>query len=102
MEDISAEEAGQLHTLFNILIERSSEVTHSCHPKIDLISHIHLWKKFLLLTQILNAGLQEIVSMWEDKSNRDHLDATDVRSLIRALFQNTERRSQALSKIKMA
>jgi len=101
MEDISAEEAGQLHTLFNILIERTAEITHSCHPKIDLVAHIHHWKKILLLTQILNAGLQEIVAMWDDKLNQEHLDATDVRSLIRALFQNTERRSQALSKIKV-
>jgi centromere/kinetochore protein ZW10 len=98
MEDISADEANHLHTVFNVLIERTPEITQICHPAVELTSH--LWKKFLLITQVLNGDLQEIVALWTEPANREHLDASEVRNLVRALFQNTERRSQALAKIK--
>ena len=44
----------------------------------------------------------EIVNRWADGSGvlANYLTAEEVKHLIRALFQNNERRSNALSKIK--
>jgi len=102
MEDISAEEGGQLHALLSILMERSPEIIQSCSPDIidaGINDQIRSWSKFQGLVQLLEGSLQEIVEMWEGELSLC-MNEGEVRTLIRALFQNTDRRSQALSKIK--
>lgn len=50
---------------------------------------------------ILNASLQEITEQWCDGAGilTANYKAEEIRHLIRALFQNTDRRAKALSRI---
>lgn len=105
MEDISVDEAGQLHAFMNILIDRGPEIIQTCSSDVietGIIEHVRSWTKFEMLATLLEASLQEIVDMWHAGEGELEKCMTEgeVRTLIRALFQNTERRSQALARIK--
>jgi len=106
MEDISADEAGQMHTLFTILIDRVPEIVRDCTgckgEDFVLKDLIRSYSKFDFVIKILEASLQEIVDMWHggEGSLATCMSENEARTMIRALFQNTERRSQALAKIK--
>jgi len=120
MEDISAEEGGQLHTALGILIEKipaivpngdvDDDTTGSASTKRDdgtvgeksICEHVRSWAKFQQLRVMLDSSLLEIANMWE--SGDGHLSHSmtegEVRGLIRALFQNTDQRSKVLTRIK--
>ena len=70
----------------------------------DLIAakYIKSWQKFKYLLVLLKANLVEIVDLWSDRMGplALHYDSEEVRHLIRALFMNTDRRADALAKIK--
>lgn len=57
--------------------------------------------KLQQLQMILSASLQEITEQWCDGAGILTVNYTseEVRHLIRALFQNTDRRAKALSRI---
>ncbi|XP_065654056.1 centromere/kinetochore protein zw10 homolog isoform X2 [Hydra vulgaris] len=102
LEDISAEEAGQLHSLLGSLLERSSVITQQCSDEfVGIKEHVRCWDKFNMLIQMLEASLQTIVAMWDNGEGElaKCMNDGEVRTLVRALFQNTDRRSQALAKI---
>lgn len=73
---------------------------------IDKRNSVHLyvkrWFKFQELQLILSANMREIVDRWSSGKGplASHFTADDVKHLIRALFQNTERRAAALAKIR--
>ncbi|GBN40262.1 Centromere/kinetochore protein zw10 [Araneus ventricosus] len=104
MEDIAAEAAGQLDSSFVILINQSPDFFKV--PAIDKTDSIHFyvrnWFKFQELQLILSASMREIVDRWASGKGplAAHFKAAEVKHLIRALFQNTERRAAALAKIK--
>ncbi|CAL1289742.1 unnamed protein product [Larinioides sclopetarius] len=104
MEDIAAEAAGQLDSSFVILINQSPDFFKVL--AIDKTDSIHYyvrnWFKFQELQLILSASLKEIVDRWASGKGplAAHFKAAEVKHLIRALFQNTERRAAALAKIK--
>ncbi|KAF8766750.1 centromere/kinetochore protein zw10 homolog [Argiope bruennichi] len=104
MEDIAAEAAGQLDSSFAILIKQSPDFFKV--PAIDKTDSIHFyvknWFKFQELQLILSASMREIVDRWASGKGplAAHFKAAEVKHLIRALFQNTERRAAALAKIK--
>ncbi|RMX44226.1 hypothetical protein pdam_00005277 [Pocillopora damicornis] len=110
LEDISAEEAHQLHSLLSILVERGSEIfqnvqeanSESAENSWDLCTVVPHWIRYKELIAILEASLQDIVDRWADgKGPLAHeCSAQEVRGLIRALFQNTDRRAAVLAKIK--
>lgn len=60
------------------------------------------WQKLLELIKMLEASLKDIEDRWADgKGPLAHeFTSTQVKHLIRALFQNTERRAALLSIIK--
>ena len=60
------------------------------------------WTKFTELIFILGASLREIEDGWSGGQGRlcAEFPAEQVKQLIRALFQNTERRAAVLAKIK--
>lgn len=60
------------------------------------------WVKLMQLKMILNASLVQIQEQWSEGKGPLTLNykAEEIRSLIRALFQNTDRRSNALFSIK--
>ncbi|PFX30588.1 Centromere/kinetochore protein zw10-like [Stylophora pistillata] len=110
LEDISTEEAHQLHSLLSILVERGSEIFQNTEEEAseavenswNLCTVVPHWIRYKELIAILEASLQDIVDRWADgKGPLAHeFTAQEVKGLIRALFQNTDRRAAALDKIK--
>ena len=64
--------------------------------------HVPKWTKFTELMLVLNASLQDIADRWaEGKGPLAHeFSANEMKHLIRALFQNTDRRDTVLCRIK--
>ncbi|EFN64147.1 Centromere/kinetochore protein zw10-like protein [Camponotus floridanus] len=64
--------------------------------------HVRKWGKFLELIKILGASLKEIEIRWGNGKGllAQEFTAAQVKQLIRALFQNTERRSNLLASIR--
>ncbi|NWR45342.1 ZW10 protein, partial [Regulus satrapa] len=109
LEDISAEDADRLYSLCRIMVEEGPQVFTPL-PEEDknkkyqeeVPVYVQKWMTFKELMIILQANLQEIVDQWADGKGplAEEFSAAEVKSLIRALFQNTERRAAALAKIK--
>ncbi|XP_065508090.1 centromere/kinetochore protein zw10 homolog isoform X2 [Caloenas nicobarica] len=109
LEDISAEDADRLYSLCKIMVEEGPQVFTPL-PEEDknkkyqeeVPVYVKKWMTFKELMIILQANLQEIVDQWADGKGplAAEFSAAEVKSLIRALFQNTERRAAALAKIK--
>ena len=70
--------------------------------KMDVIRYVKRWNKFKELILILNASLREIEDRWSEGKGPLAIDFSveEVKKLIRALFQNTDRRAATLSRIK--
>jgi len=109
MEDISAEDGGQLHAVLGILIEHIPGIIQDDDTVKDdekteksICDHIRSWLKFNHLRVILDSSLLEISSLWGsgDGELAGCMSEGEVRGLIRALFQNTDQRSKVLAKIK--
>jgi len=110
LEDIATEEAHQLYSLLSILVERGSEIFHntqetdsaSGEKNWDMCTVVPHWTRYKELIGILDASLQDIVDRWADgKGPLAHeFTPQEVRGLVRALFQNTDRRAAVLGKIK--
>ncbi len=60
------------------------------------------WTTFTELQFILEASMQDIVDRWAEGKGPLAMvfNASEIRSLIRAIFQNTDRRAAALAKIR--
>lgn len=111
LEDISAEGASHLHHLLCMLDEKAGplfctkfteDATNEAHMKVELQRNIPKWMKFKELIFILNANLQEITDRWADGKGvlAHEFSTAEVKQLIRALFQNTDRRAAVLAKIR--
>ncbi|GFS88287.1 hypothetical protein NPIL_702861 [Nephila pilipes] len=104
MEDIAAEAAAQLDSIFAILLKQGPDLFKV--TAIDKSNSVHIyvkrWFKFQELQLILSASMREIVDRWASGKGplAAHFTAGEVKHLIRALFQNTERRAAALAKIR--
>ncbi|XP_015772141.1 PREDICTED: centromere/kinetochore protein zw10 homolog [Acropora digitifera] len=110
LEDISADEADHLPSLLSILVQRGSEIFQTT-PETDSSSDgsvwdvctvVPHWTRYKELIGILKASLQEIGDRWTDGKGplAQEFTAQEVRGLIRAIFQNTDRRAAILAKIK--
>ncbi|XP_054710299.1 centromere/kinetochore protein zw10 homolog [Uloborus diversus] len=104
MEDIAEEAAAQMDSTFDILIKKGPDLFQV--PTADKSNVVHLyvkrWFKIQELQLVLRASMREIVDRWASGKGplATHFTAEEVKHLIRALFQNTERRAAALAKIK--
>lgn len=117
-EDISSAVANGLVNICDTIIERAPaifEVRLSTSGwlggfVIDLIFpqdplqisvHVKQWTKLQQMKMILNASMVQIVEQWADGKGPLTLNfnAEDIRHLIRALFQNTDRRATVLASI---
>lgn len=106
LEDISADAALALINLLNLLKDNvpalfQVEGETRTNPG-DVVRHVRLWGKFCELIIILGASLRDILDRWaEGKGPLAHEFTSDeAKQLIRALFQNTDRRAQVLARIK--
>ncbi|XP_038075104.1 centromere/kinetochore protein zw10 homolog isoform X2 [Patiria miniata] len=104
LEDISADDAQQLHSLLSGLQDR---IPHLIKPgeveePVLVQSTVDQWTSFSELLFMLDASMQDIVDRWAEGKGPLAMvfSASDVKSLIRAIFQNTDRRATALAKIR--
>lgn len=106
LEDISADDASLLHTLLTTMAKRASNCFQppvgDPDGKPELFKHVAKWLKFKELMLVLNAGLHDIADRWADGKGplAQEFTGAEVKQLVRALFQNTERRAAVLAKIR--
>ncbi|XP_038610373.1 centromere/kinetochore protein zw10 homolog [Tachyglossus aculeatus] len=109
LEDISTEDGDRLHSLCRTLVEEGPQVfapvpdeNENRKYQEEVPVYVPKWMAFRELMVMLQASLQEIGDRWADGKGplADTFSASEVKALIRALFQNTERRAAALAKIK--
>ncbi|KAM8897886.1 centromere/kinetochore protein zw10 homolog [Spinachia spinachia] len=109
LEDISSEDGEHLHTLCQTIIEEGplvfiplAEENKNKKYQEEVPLHVRKWTTFKELVIVLRANLQEIVDRWADGKGplASEFSSSELKNLIRALFQNTERRAVALTKIK--
>lgn len=56
------------------------------------------WARFTQMTSLLELGLEDIVSCW--RANQIVFTADELKSVIKALFQNTALRASCLAQLK--
>ncbi|XP_031623291.1 centromere/kinetochore protein zw10 [Contarinia nasturtii] len=97
-EDISSAVANGLVNICEVIVERGP--TLFADP-LDVSIYVKHWVKLQQIKMILNASMAQIAEQWADGKGPLTLNfrAEDVRHLIRALFQNTDRRANVLSTI---
>ncbi|KAL8583837.1 hypothetical protein ACOMHN_040306 [Nucella lapillus] len=113
LEDISSEAARKLFlllkmvddkslTLFLTEKEGSDSKNSNSKAKVDLHRHVSKYAKFTEIQLVLNGSLQEIADRWADGMGplAAEVPPNELKQLIRALFQNTDRRAAVLAKIK--
>ncbi|KAF7648148.1 hypothetical protein LDENG_00161430, partial [Lucifuga dentata] len=109
LEDISSAEGEHLHMLCQTLIEEGPLVfiplvdeNKNKRYQEEVPVYVKKWNTFKELVIVLRANLQEIVDRWAEGKGPLALEfsSSEMKSLIRALFQNTERRALALTKIR--
>ncbi|ESP01626.1 hypothetical protein LOTGIDRAFT_225294 [Lottia gigantea] len=106
LEDISSFDAKQLDTLMSTLSKKAEPFFaiegDDGNPNIELQRNVTKWNKFKELNLVLNANLQDISDRWADGKGPLAMAFTpnELKQLIRALFQNTDRRATVLAKIK--
>ncbi|KAM4828257.1 centromere/kinetochore protein zw10 homolog isoform 2-T2 [Thomomys bottae] len=109
LEDISTEDGDRLYSLCKIVMDEGpqvfaplSEERKNKKYQEEVPVYVAKWMSFKELMVILQANLQEIGDRWADGKGplATAFSSSEVKALIRALFQNTERRAAALAKIK--
>lgn len=109
LEDISTEDGDRLYSLCKTVMDEGPQVfaplcEDSKNKKYqeEVPVYVPKWMPFKELMIILQASLQEIGDRWADGKGplAAAFSSSEVKALIRALFQNTERRAAALAKIK--
>ncbi|XP_026989883.2 centromere/kinetochore protein zw10 homolog [Tachysurus fulvidraco] len=109
LEDISTEDGERLHTLCQTIIEEGPlvftplpEESKNRKYQEEVPVYVKKWMTFKELSIVLQASLQEIVDRWAEGKGplAQEFSSNEMKSLIRALFQNTDRRAVALTKIK--
>ena len=91
-----------MNTISAVFIIETEEDNKNGTTKMDLIRYVKKWNKFNELILILNASLREIEDRWARGKGPLAIDFSveEVKKLIRALFQNTDRRAATLTRIK--
>ncbi|EHB05224.1 Centromere/kinetochore protein zw10-like protein [Heterocephalus glaber] len=109
LEDISTEDGDRLYSLCKTVMDEGpqvfaplSEENKNKQYQEEVPIYVLKWMPFKELMMILQASLQEIGDRWADGKGplASAFSSSEVKALIRALFQNTERRAAALAKIK--
>uniref|UniRef100_A0AAR2J722 Zw10 kinetochore protein n=1 Tax=Pygocentrus nattereri TaxID=42514 RepID=A0AAR2J722_PYGNA len=109
LEDISTEDGERLHTLCQTILEEGPlvftplpEENKNKKYQEEVPVYVKKWLTFKELSIVLHASLQEIVDRWAEGKGplAQEFSSSEMKSLIRALFQNTDRRAIALTKIK--
>ena len=97
LEDISAKEADVLYDFVVFVMSQGPKSAHMSRETAP--SRCLHWGRLEDVGFVLHNNLQEIVAYWMGPKSKS-LKASEFRSMIRGLFQNTDKRATALSKIK--
>ncbi|KAH8235683.1 hypothetical protein KR032_005265, partial [Drosophila birchii] len=97
LRDISATMATELSDLIDVVLERGPTLFAEPHQVLQVL----LWMKLQQLKTIMNASLKEITELWCNGAGplTANYKSDEIRHLIRALFQDTNRRAQAMARI---
>lgn len=100
LEDISELDAKQLSNIFATITEAGRELISSAEPA-SVYKFVPKWNKMEEMKFLLTARLQEIVDRWADGKGplASEFTAVELKQLVRALFQNTEKRAAVLASI---
>nr|XP_055035827.1 centromere/kinetochore protein zw10 homolog [Misgurnus anguillicaudatus] len=108
LEDIANEDGDRLRTLCQTIIEEGPLVfiplpdeNKNKKYQEEVPVYVKKWMSLKELSIVLSASLQEIVDRWAEGKGplAVEFSCNEMKSLIRALFKNTERRAAALTKI---
>ncbi|XP_028639586.1 centromere/kinetochore protein zw10 homolog isoform X2 [Grammomys surdaster] len=108
-QDISTEDGDRLYSLCKTVMDEGPQVfaplsdeNKNKKYQEEVPVYVSKWMPFKELMIMLQASLQEIGDRWADGKGplATAFPSSEVKALIRALFQNTERRAAALAKIK--
>ncbi|XP_055129157.1 centromere/kinetochore protein zw10 homolog isoform X2 [Symphalangus syndactylus] len=109
LEDISTDDGDRLYSLCKTVMDEGpqvfaplSEEGKNKKYQEEVPVYVPKWMPFKELMMMLQASLQEIGDRWADGKGplAAAFSSSEVKALIRALFQNTERRAAVLAKIK--
>ena len=105
LEDIVSKDSSELSRLLGVIVEKGPSVMQMSEEeaKKELHHHCPSWLQLQDLAFVLDARLQEIVDRWAGGEGTlgKNFKALQIRTLIKALFTNTDRRAAALDKITM-
>lgn len=96
MEDISTTLANGLVDLIKNVDEKGQSLFEADTSVFNVVGS---WQKMLHLQFVLDASLVDITNSWKAGQISQSFKVEEVKRLIRALFQNTDRRANALSAI---
>ncbi|XP_045777221.1 centromere/kinetochore protein zw10 homolog [Maniola jurtina] len=99
VEDISIEMATQLTDMYTLVVQKAPQLFTT---PTDVDKYVKSWTKLQELIFVLGGSLKDIENHWSDGTGplAVHFQVDELRSLIKALFQNTQFRANLLSKIK--
>ncbi|XP_072939068.1 centromere/kinetochore protein zw10 homolog [Epargyreus clarus] len=99
VEDISMEMATQLTDMYSLVVQKAPQLFLD---PTDVETHVKSWIKLQELIFVLKGSLKDIEHHWNDGNGplAVHFNTEELRSLVKALFQNTQFRANLLSKIK--
>ncbi|XP_050297925.1 centromere/kinetochore protein zw10 homolog [Anthonomus grandis grandis] len=97
-EDIPAKVAEDLVDVIKLILTRAPKLF--TNPS-EITLFVSLWYKINELSFVLNASLADINDRWADGKGllALHFEGAELKQLIKALFQNTDRRAKVLAKI---
>ncbi|XP_050044509.1 centromere/kinetochore protein zw10 homolog [Dermacentor andersoni] len=106
MEDIASTLSEELAQVFEKVVDQAVNIFDipacSSDGRILASDYVATWRKFCELKNLLRFNLREVMDRWAD--GRGPLAACfmpdELKRLIRALFQNTDRRAAALAQIR--
>lgn len=96
MEDISTTLSNELVDLFKNIDEKGQSLFEA---NTSALAVVPSWQRMIHLQFILDASLIDITNSWKSGQISQSFKVEEVKRLIRALFQNTDRRANALSSI---
>ena len=102
LEDISSEDSTQYHNICRFLRDETTSLLGDEERDLSWQRQVKKWQRLSELMLVLDSSLRGIVDRWSEGKGPLALVFTviEVKGLIRALFQNTEQRSKAISKIR--
>lgn len=97
LRDISATMASELSDLIDVVLEKAPLLFQDKHEVV----HVRSWLKLQQLKIMMNASLKEFTELWCDGAGplTANYQASEIKHLIRALFQDTDRRAKAITQI---